>query len=148
MTIRDAKKEDMRRVHELIRELAIYENEEAQLTNTVEQLIEDGFGENPLFGCLVAEKDQNVVGFALYYTSYSTWKGKCLYLEDLLVTESERRSGIGELLFNALIDYARSVGAKRFEWQVLDWNEPAINFYKKFKSNLDPTWVNGKIFLD
>lgn len=137
----------MPQVHQLIRELAIYEKEEHQLTNTVEQLIRDGFSDPPLFSCIVAEKKEQIVGFALFYTSYSTWKGKSLYLEDLLVTEAERRSEIGTALFDELLKIARSNGAKRFEWQVLDWNEPAINFYKKYKANLDPNWINGKIIL-
>jgi GNAT superfamily N-acetyltransferase len=95
----------------------------------------------------VAEKEDVVVGFALFYTSYSTWKGNCLYLEDLLVTQSERRSGIGKLLFDQVLATAKERGAKRFEWQVLDWNEPAINFYKKYNADLDPEWINGKLFL-
>jgi len=145
--VRPAVKDDMSRVLELITELAIYENAEEQVSNSVEQLIEDGFGENPTFECRVAEKDSEVVGFAIFYTSYSTWKGNCLYLEDLLVTESERRSGIGKLLFDEVLSIAKERGAKRFEWQVLDWNEPAINFYKKYKADLDPEWINGKLFL-
>jgi GNAT superfamily N-acetyltransferase len=145
--IRFAIKEDMPAVHELICELAIYENAEEQVTNTVEQLQEDGYGDNPVFECLVAEDEDGVFGFALFYTSYSTWKGTCLYLEDLLVTESKRRSGAGGILFETLIEIAKERGAKRFEWQVLDWNEPAINFYKKYNADLDPEWINGKIFL-
>lgn len=145
--IRFATKDDMPAVLELIRELAIYENAEEQVTNTVEQLQIDGFGENPVFECLVAEDKDGVFGFALFYTSYSTWKGTCLYLEDLLVTESKRRSGAGGVLFETLLDIAKERKAKRFEWQVLDWNEPAINFYKKYNADLDPEWINGKIFL-
>lgn len=136
----------MERVLELITELAIYEHAEEQVENTVEQLIEDGFGANPTFECVVAETD-HIVGFALFYTSYSTWKGNCLYLEDLLVTESMRRHGVGKLLFDYVLDQAKERGAKRFEWQVLEWNEPAINFYKKYDADLDPEWINGKLFL-
>jgi GNAT superfamily N-acetyltransferase len=145
--IRFANPGDMSAVLGLIKELAIYENAEEQVTNTVEQLIEDGFGRNPTFECLVAVDDSGVFGFALFYASYSTWKGNCLYLEDLLITERRRKEGFGGMLFEALIQIAKERGAKRFEWQVLDWNEPAINFYKKYKADLDPEWINGKIFL-
>ncbi|MBD3636162.1 MAG: GNAT family N-acetyltransferase [Crocinitomicaceae bacterium] len=147
VSIRQAKAKDMPEVLELIRELAIYEHAEDQVTNSVDQLVEDGFGSHPKFECVVAEINNHVIGFALFYTSYSTWKGTCLYLEDLLVTEKMRRKGIGKMLFDAVLDIAKSRGAKRFEWQVLDWNEPTINFYKKYNADLDPEWINGKIFL-
>ena len=147
LKIRPATKDDMESVHALICELAKYEKAEDQVTNTVEQLKRDGFGEHKVFDCLVADLNGEVVGFALFYTSYSTWKGTCLYLEDFLVTEKLRRKGIGEKLFNAVLEIAKQRKAKRFEWQVLDWNQPAIEFYKKFNATLDPEWVNGKIFL-
>ena len=145
--IRKAKPTDMDAVFVLIKELAIYENAEDQVTNSVENLIEDGFGSNAVFNCLVAEVNQQVIGFALYYTSYSTWKRRCLYLEDFLVTESWRRKGVGKLLFDEVYQIAKETKVKRFEWQVLDWNEPAINFYKKYEANLDETWVNCKLML-
>lgn len=145
--IRKAIPSDMSRVLELITELAIYENAESQVTNTAEQLTEDGFGKTPTFECVVAELGDEVIGFAIYYTSYSTWRGTCLYLEDLLVTETKRRLGVGKLLFDEVLRIARERNAKRFEWQVLDWNEPAINFYKKYNADLDPEWINGKLFL-
>ena len=145
--IRKAVPSDMSRVLELIKELAIYENAEDQVTNTAEQLTEDGFGDAAAFECVVAELADEVIGFAIYYTSYSTWKGTCLYLEDLLVTETKRRLGVGKLLFDEVLRIAKERNAKRFEWQVLDWNEPAINFYKKYKADLDPEWINGKLFL-
>lgn len=145
--IRKAKPTDMDAVFGLIKELAIYENAEDQVTNSVENLIEDGFGSNAVFNCLVAEVNQQVIGFALYYTSYSTWKGRCLYLEDFLVTESWRRKGVGKLLFDEVYQIAKETKVKRFEWQVVDWNEPAINFYKKYEANLDETWVNCKLML-
>ncbi len=146
--IREAIQNDMAKVHELICELAIYENAEKEVSNTVEQLIEDGFGDNKVFDCIVAQENETVVGFALYYTSYSTWKGASLYLEDFLVTESKRGLGIGKLLFNAVYDCAKQRKVKRFEWQVLDWNEPAINFYKKYETVFDKEWINCKIILD
>jgi GNAT superfamily N-acetyltransferase len=145
--IRSASAEDMARVLALIRELAIYEKSEDQVTNTAEQLVKDGFGNQPKFECVLADEDDETIGFAIFYTSYSTWKGTCLYLEDLLVTESKRKSGAGTLLFDYVLNLARERGAKRFEWQVLDWNEPAINFYKKYQADLSAEWINGKIFL-
>jgi len=145
--IRTATPKDMASVHSLIRELAIYEKAEKEHTCTVEQLTEDGFGDQKVFDCIVAEKDNQVVGFALFYTSYSTWKGKCLYLEDFLVTESMRGAGIGKLLFDEVLQISKNRKVGRFEWQVLDWNEPALNFYRKYNANLDGEWVNGKIIF-
>ena len=146
--IRPATSNDMAAVHRLIVELAVYENEPDAVLNTVDSLIADGFGEDPKFKCLVAEQDKEVIGFALYYFSYSTWRGPCLYLEDLLVTERMLRKGVGKLLFDAVLHIATEYGAKRFEWQVLDWNEPAISFYKKYQTEFDETWINCKIFLN
>ncbi len=145
--IEKAVSENMTEVHGLITELAIYEKSEDQMVNTVEQLVKDGFGPNRLFECIVAKFQNKVIGFALYYTSYSTWKGACLYLEDFLVTESMRGKGIGKLLFDEVYGIAKKRGVGRFEWQVLDWNEPAINFYKKYDALLDSEWLNGKIIF-
>ncbi|MFT5820597.1 MAG: GNAT superfamily N-acetyltransferase [Crocinitomix sp.] len=145
--IRNSVVSDMDAVFNLIKELAIYEKAENEVTNSLENLIEDGFGPNALFKCIVAEVDQKVIGFALYYTSYSTWKGRCLYLEDFLVTETWRRKGVGKLLFDQVYQIAKEAKVGRFEWQVLDWNEPAINFYKKYQANLDGTWVNCKLMF-
>ncbi len=147
ISVRPANSNDMIAVHGLILELAIYENAEDQMVNTVAQLQADGFGEKPLFECLVAEVKGEVVGFALFYTSYSTWRGECLYLEDFLVTETMRGRGIGKLLFDEVYQIAKNRKVGRFEWQVLDWNEPAINFYKKYNAILDPEWLNGKIIF-
>ncbi len=144
-TIRLAQPEDMKQVHALIRELAIYEKSEKEHINTIEQLVIDGFGSNKLFDCIIAQVDNEVVGFALYYTSYSTWKGSCLYLEDFLVTEKLRGKGIGKQLFDEVLSIAKNRKVGRFEWQVLDWNEPALNFYRKYNSILDGEWINGKI---
>ena len=144
-TIRTAQPEDMKQVHALIRELAIYEKAEKEHINTIEQLIIDGFGPNKLFDCIVAQLNNEVIGFALYYTSYSTWKGSCLYLEDFLVTEKLRGKGIGKQLFDEVLSIAKNRNVGRFEWQVLDWNEPALNFYRKYNSTLDGEWINGKI---
>lgn len=144
--LRNASQDDMPAVLALIKELAVYEHAANEVTNTVENLVNDGFGPNKVFDCIVATYQNTVIGFALYYTSYSTWKGRCLYLEDFLVTEKWRRKGVGKLLFDQVYKIAEETGARRFEWQVLDWNEPAINFYKKYQTNFDETWVNCKIF--
>jgi len=143
--IRTAKPQDMQAVNDLIHELAVYEKAADQHINTAEQLIEDGFGKHKVFDCVVAELNQKVIGFALFYTSYSTWKGKCLYLEDFLVTEKLRGQGIGKLLFDEVYRIAKKRKVGRFEWQVLNWNTPAINFYKKYNAILDDEWLNGKI---
>jgi len=135
-------------VLDLIKELALYEKALDQVKNSVEQLREDGFGENPAFECLVAECDKGIVGFALFYISYSTWRGKCIYLEDLCVAESFRQKGIGTLLFDEVLKIAKQRKMKRLEWQVLEWNTAAIEFYKKYNADLNPEWTNGKLFLD
>lgn len=145
--IREAAKSDMSAVHELVKELAEYEKAADQVKTTVDDFVKDGFEGDPTFGCYVAEMDQKVVGFALYYIRYSTWNGKVLYLEDLLVTEECRGKGVGKLLFEKMIELGREKGFRDLNWQVLDWNEPAINFYKKYDVMLDPEWINGKIVL-
>ena len=130
--IRDGVREDVPTMFELIKELALYEKAPEQVTNTIEQMYLDGFGENPIFGSIVSEVDGQIVGMALYYYRYSTWKGKRLYLEDLIVSEIMRGRGLGEKLLNATIEKARESNCTGLMWQVLDWNEPAINFYKKY----------------
>lgn len=134
--------DDLPQVLGLIQELAVYERAPNEVTNTLREMERDGFGENPIFKFFVAEGENGIVGIALYYTAYSTWKGKTLYLEDLVVTERLRRSGIGRKLFNAVAQEAKETGAKRFRWQVLEWNEPAILFYKKIGAELDGEWIN------
>lgn len=143
--IRTAIAADMAAVHALICELAEYEKAPDEVINTISNLERDGFGPNKVFDCIVAVHKEVVVGFALYYTSYSTWKGRCLYLEDFLVTESYRRKGIGELLFKTVQEIAKERNVLRFEWQVLDWNVPAINFYRKHAADLDEEWINCRI---
>jgi GNAT superfamily N-acetyltransferase len=146
MKLRAAVKEDCKRLLELIQELAVYEKAPDEVIVTLDHFEESGFGENPVWWAFVTEDEQQAVqGFALYYIRYSTWKGQCIYLEDLLVTEIMRGKGIGKLLFEAVMNETKNRGFKRMCWQVLDWNEPAINFYKKYNATLDPEWMNGII---
>ncbi len=142
-TIRRAEKKDCARLLQLIQELADYEKAPQEVTVTLEHFEESGFGANPVWWAFVAEIDGNVEGFALYYIRYSTWKGQCLYLEDFLVTEKLRGQGAGKLLFDRIIQEAKDKGYTRMVWQVLDWNEPAINFYNKYNATLDGGWING-----
>ena len=145
IVIRDAVRGDVPAMFELIKELALYEKAPEQVTNTIEQMYIDGFGENPIFGTIVSEVDDEIVGMALYYYRYSTWKGKRLYLEDLIVAGTMRGRGLGEKLLNKIIEKARQTACTGLIWQVLDWNEPAINFYKKFGARFDEGWVNVHI---
>lgn len=145
--IRPAKKGDEHAIMELIHGLALYEKAPEQVVNTAEDLGVHLF-EEKICEAIVAEKDNQIVGFALYYTNYSTWKGKCLYLEDFYVLPELRGEGIGSILFDEVVSIARNRGVKRMDWQVLEWNEPAINFYKKKEAILDPEWINGRIFFD
>ncbi len=145
--IRVAKSGDEVAILGLIKELALYEKAPEQVTNTVEQLRIDLF-EDKICDAIVATLDGEIIGFALYYVSYSTWKGRCLYLEDFYVKESKRKLGIGQLLFEEVVAIAKARKVKRMDWQVLEWNEPALNFYKKNESILDGEWVNGRLFFD
>lgn len=140
--IREGKWEDLPRVLELIKELAVYERAADKVTNTVAMMEKDGFGPNPVYGFFIAEKDNAIVGLALYYYRYSTWKGKRLYLEDIIVTESFRGKGIGKQLFEVVLKKTLAEKCTGMMWQVLDWNKPAIDFYKKYKANLDSEWIN------
>src|SRR5690349_18613233 len=142
MNIRKGIKADLPKVLELIKELAEYERSLDQVTNTVEQMEADGFGLNPLFGLFVAEQDQRIIGISLYYFRYSTWKGKRLYLEDIIVTESERGSGCGRKLFDRTMQFSIEENCSGMMWQVLNWNEPAISFYRKYDSRIDGEWLN------
>lgn len=143
ITIRKAERKDCVRLLQLIRELADYEKAPAEVTVTLEHFEESGFGEKPVWWAFVAEFDGRVEGLALYYIRYSTWKGQCIYLEDFLVTEKLRGQGAGKLLFDRVIAAAKEKGMTRIVWQVLEWNEPALNFYRKYNATLDPEWVNG-----
>lgn len=143
--LRVAVKADCARILELIIELAIFEKEPDAVTATLAELEEAGFGPNPVWKAFVVEDEGIIVGFALYYIRYSTWKGQRLYLEDLVITESHRGKGLGKLLFDRLIQETRELGFSGMVWQVLDWNEPAIQFYKKYEASIEAGWLNAAL---
>ncbi len=145
ITLHFATKEDLPEVMDLIFELATYERAPEEFTITLEELERDGFGDKRIYEIILAKENNVIAGMAFYYYAYSTWKGKCIYLEDIIVKEPLRGKGIGRLLFDAVVLKCKEVNAHRLMWQVLDWNQPAINFYNKYNANLDPTWVNGKL---
>lgn len=143
--IRIARREDCPRILELIKELALYEKAPDEVTVSLEEMEACGFGDKPVWGALVAEVNNEIVGIALHYDRYSTWKGRRLYLEDLIVTEEMRGNGLGKLLLDELIAYAKANKYNGMVWQVLDWNEPAINFYKKYNADFDSGWLNVSV---
>jgi len=143
--IRTAQKEDCPRLMELVNELALFEKLPEEVTVSLEEFEDAGFGKNPVWKAFVAEDDHIIVGFALYYVRYSTWKGCRLYLEDLLVTESYRGKGAGKLLFDRIIKETYELGFSGMVWQVLDWNEPAIKFYNKYGANIESGWLNAAL---
>ena len=140
MNIRKGEKKDMKAVLDLIQELATFEKEPYAVVVTVADLERDGFGENPLFYTFVAEVDNEIVGTALYYYRYSTWKGKTIHLEDLIVKEKMRGSGLGFALYSKIIEQGKHDKVRRIEWNVLDWNTPAIDFYVKSGAKVLDTW--------
>lgn len=129
----------------LVKELAAYEKAPDEVEVSVAEMKNWGFGKNKVFDFFVAEENKTIIGIALYYYKYSTWKGKCIFLEDIIVTESQRGKGIGKLLFDEIVKEAKAENVRRLEWQVLEWNEPAINFYKKYNAVLDGEWINCKL---
>ncbi len=143
--IRRATQKDCKRILELVYELAVYEKAPNEITVTLEHFTESGFGQQPVWWAFVVEVDDIIQGFALYYIRFSTWKGQRMYLEDLLVTEEMRGKGLGKLLFDQLIIEAKEKGFTGIAWQVLEWNEPAINFYKKYQASFDGEWVNCSV---
>lgn len=144
ITTRKATMEDMQAVHDLVRELAVYERAEKELTATVDDYCKD-FNEG-IFKVIVAEDAGVVVGIALYHFAYSTWKGRMMYLEDFVVTERRRGQGIGRILFDAFVEECRVQQCRVVKWQVLDWNEPALNFYKKYDCVVETDWWNCKLY--
>lgn len=144
--IRYARPEDMSAIHGLVRELAVYEKAEAEFIATLQEY-ETDFA-NGVFQAQVACVGEEVVGMVLYFMNYSTWKGKMLYLEDFVVKEAWRGKGVGHLLFQAFLDEGKKQGCKLVKWQVLDWNEPALNFYRKFGAVIETEWWTGKLFFE
>ncbi|WP_410221275.1 N-acetyltransferase family protein [Pedobacter sp.] len=141
--IRKAVKEDCARLLELIHELAVYEKAPEEVTVTLDEFIDAGFGSNKVWDAFVAVDNGIIVGMALYYIRYSTWKGCRLYLEDFLVTNDYRGKGIGKILFDRVIEEAKDKNYNGMNWQVLEWNAPAINFYNKYGASYDAEWLNG-----
>lgn len=149
ITIRKGLLSDLTALRALVVELAVFEREPDAVEVTIEELEKDGFGVNKIFDFFVAEIDGEVQGIALHYFKYSTWKGKCLFLEDIVVSQKYRGKGIGKLLFDQVVKVAADHQCKRMEWQVLTWNAPAIGFYKtKYNAELDDEWLNGRLVKD
>jgi GNAT superfamily N-acetyltransferase len=145
IVVRKGIKADLPDVLGLVKELAIYEKAPLEVTVTIADMERDGFGENAIFKFFVAEVGGKIAGISLYYIKYSTWKGKCVFLEDIIVNEPFRKFGIGKKLFDEVVKVAKEMKVERLEWQVLEWNEPAIKFYEKLNSNFDSEWVNCKL---
>ncbi len=145
IAIRRAVREDCPRLLELIRELAEFERAPHEVTVTAQHFEDSGFGARPVWWAFVVTIDEKVVGFALYYIRYSTWKGQRLYLEDIIVTKEQRGKGLGKLLFERLQQEMKDRGLTGMVWQVLDWNEPAIHFYKKYGARFDAGWINCSV---
>ena len=147
ITVRKGTPNDLNQAFELVQELAEYEKALHEVENSVERMMEDGFGKKPIFEFFVAEENGKIEGVAIFYYRYSTWKGKAIFLEDLVVRKAKRGAGIGKKLLDAIVQEAKDVNARQVMWQGLDWNEPAINFYKKLGADLDEEWINCKLEL-
>ena len=143
--IRKAEVTDMEAIHALVKELAEYEKGLHRVTTSAESYRKDF--EEGVFDAYVAELNNEIVGMALYYMNFSTWRGKMLYLEDFIVKESMRGHGIGAKLFDAFVEEAKRQDCSMAKWQVLDWNEPAINFYKKYDVVFDKEWIDCKVYF-
>jgi GNAT superfamily N-acetyltransferase len=143
--LRKGQKRDIAGALRLVKELAVFEKAPKEVEVSVKEMTDWGFGNNKVFDFFVLEKKGKIIGIALYYYKYSTWKGKCIFLEDIIVTEKERGKGFGKLLFNEVVKVAKKQKVRRLEWQVLEWNTDAIAFYKKYGSELDPEWINCKL---
>ena len=145
ISVRKGLKSDLSAALGLIKELALYEKAPDEVIVTLQEMEHDGFGKDPIFNFFVAETAGEIVGIALYYIKYSTWKGKCVFLEDLIVTKPYRKQGIGKKLFDEVVKVSKNMDVNRLEWQVLDWNEPAIEFYKILNARFDNGWINCKL---
>lgn len=145
LRIRKGQKDDLSSVLTLIRELAEYEKAPEEVVLTLADLERDGFGENPVFKFFVAEENGDIIGMALYYIKYSTWKGKCIFLEDIIVKSDHRGKGAGRMLFEEVVKVAKKMRARRVEWQVLDWNEPALKFYEKYNTHFMKEWMSCRL---
>lgn len=145
IVLRVARKEDCVRLIELVNELAVFEKAPEEVTVSLQEFEASGFGNNPVWKAYVAEDNNIIIGFALYYVRFSTWKGRRVYLEDFIVTEEYRGKGVGKLLFEQIIKETKELGYSGMVWQVLDWNEPAINFYKKYEANIEKGWLNASL---
>jgi GNAT superfamily N-acetyltransferase len=146
--VRAAIPEDISAIYAMILDLATYERAPEQVVNTPAQLQIDLFTDKVCEALVATNEQEQVIGFALFYTSYSTWKGRCLYLEDFYVIDAERKQGYGQALFDEVVRIAKSRGVKRMDWQVLDWNHTALNFYRRNHATLDPEWINGRLFFE
>jgi GNAT superfamily N-acetyltransferase len=145
-TVRKAVKGDVPAILGLVKELAIYEKAPDAVEVTLEEMEADGFGPNAIYNAFVAENEGKIVGMTLYYTKYSTWKGKSIYLDDIIVNENYRQHGIGGKLFEEVVKVCKEMGARKIDWQVLDWNEPAIRFYKKYNAVFSSEWMNCTLY--
>ena len=147
--IRKAVRNDVQSLLKLIKELAIYEKAPDQVKTSAKDLERDGFGKNKIYDCfVVTEKNNTIVGMALFYTKYSTWKGRCIFLEDIIVTKKFRGLGVGKLLFDRVVLEGKKMKVRKIEWQVLNWNKPAIGFYKKYDTLFDNDWINCKLVFE
>lgn len=148
VVVREGKKEDLPQVLELIKELATFERALHEVSNTVEQMEKDGFSEHPIYGIFVAEEGLTIIGISIFYYRYSTWKGKRLYLEDIVVAESKRGMGVGAMLFDRTMQKSLTENCTGMLWQVLEWNTSGIDFYKKYGARLDSEWTNCSLEAD
>jgi GNAT superfamily N-acetyltransferase len=145
--LRRATQDDIPSILELVNALAVFEKAPEEVTATVQDYIENGFGTNPIFSCFLAYYNGQLAGFSLWYYRFSTWKGKRLYLEDLYVKDDYRGKGIGKQLIEACIEEAKNTNCTGMMWQVLDWNTPAIEFYKRYNASFDGEWLNVNLHL-
>lgn len=145
VSVRWAKADDCDAMHDLVKELALFERAPHEVATNPFVFQQDGFGAEPAFKAFVAEVNTEVIGMCLFHAAFSTWKGKYIYLDDLIVREAFRNRGIGKMLFEKLIQHCKEINVNQLRWHVLDWNEPAITFYKRYHASLDSTWITGKL---